>query len=38
VLTAWRPAITTEGLQSTSVDGRQALQAAVALVQQGRLD
>jgi tetratricopeptide (TPR) repeat protein len=37
VLTAWRPAITTEGLQSTSVDGRQALEAAVALVQQGRL-
>jgi len=37
VLTAW-PAVATEGWQSASVDGRQALEAAVALVQQGKLD
>jgi tetratricopeptide (TPR) repeat protein len=37
VLTAWLPAVATSGSQSTSGDGRQALEAAVALVQQGKL-
>jgi hypothetical protein len=36
VLTAW-PVGATEGWQATSGDGRQALEAAVALVQQGKL-
>ena len=31
------PAVTTVGAQSTGVDGREALEAAVALVQQGKL-
>lgn len=38
VLTAWVPAVATNGPQSTSADSRQALEAAVALVQQGKLD
>lgn len=37
VLTGWLPAVAAEGSQSTSVDARQALEAAVTLVQQGRL-
>ena len=38
VLIAWLPAVTTADAQSSSVDGREALKAAVALVQQGKLD
>jgi tetratricopeptide (TPR) repeat protein len=37
VLMAWLPAVVAEGSQSSGVDGREALEAAVALVQQGKL-
>jgi tetratricopeptide (TPR) repeat protein len=38
LLMAWLPAIATAGAQSAAPDGREALKAAVALVQQGKLD
>ena len=38
VLIACVPAAAANGAQSTGVDGRQALKAAVALVQQGKLE
>jgi tetratricopeptide (TPR) repeat protein len=34
---AWLPAVAADGSQSAGVDGREALKAAVALVQQGKL-
>jgi tetratricopeptide (TPR) repeat protein len=37
VLMAWLPVVAADGAQSTSVDGREAIKAAVALVQQGKL-
>ena len=37
-LIAWLLAVAAAGAQSAGVDGREALQAAVALVQQGKLD
>lgn len=37
VLMLWLPAVAADGSQSTGVDGREALKAAVALVQQGKL-
>jgi cytochrome c-type biogenesis protein CcmH/NrfG len=37
VLMAWLPAAAADGSQSATVDGREALKAAVALVQQGKL-
>lgn len=37
VLMVWLPAAAAAGSQSTGVDGREALKAAVALVQQGKL-
>lgn len=36
LLIAWLPAAAANGSQSTEIDGREALKAAVALVQQGR--
>jgi tetratricopeptide (TPR) repeat protein len=38
VLTGWLPAVAADSSQSTSVNGRRALETAVTLVQQGRLD
>jgi tetratricopeptide (TPR) repeat protein len=37
VLMAWLPAVVADGSQSATVDGREALKTAVALVQQGKL-
>ena len=38
VLLSWRPAAAADTAQSSHVDGREALKAAVGLVQQGQLD